>query len=63
MERTIKTILPANMIYQQETTVLDGIEIEEHISLQRFDRQTKLGTTWHLGVTPFAVLEPEVIVK
>lgn len=63
VEQTVKTVKPANLIYQQSTALNDRIALEEHIKLRELNRQTRLGTTWRLGVTPFALAEPEVIVK
>ncbi|MBW7454664.1 putative phage tail protein [Paenibacillus sepulcri] len=63
VEYTVKAIKPANIIYRQETALEDTIKLEEHISLQKLNRETRLSTLWHLGRTPFAVLEQEVILK
>lgn len=63
VEHTIKSIKPANMVYQQETALEDRIVLQEHISLRRLTRMTRLSTTWRLGVTPFAEASEEVIVK
>jgi len=63
VEHTIKAIKPANIIYRQETALEDTIKLEEHISMQKLTRDTRLSTLWRLGVTPFAVLEQEVILK
>lgn len=63
MERTIKTVLPANIIYQQETAVFDGLSLQEYISMRPLVRQARLSTSWRLGVTPFATHDPEVIIK
>lgn len=63
VEWTIKTTIPANIVYRQQTAVADVIAFEEHIVKRTLDRQTRLGSSWHLGVSPFASLEPEVIIK
>lgn len=63
VEQTVKTVKPANLIYQQLTALSDKIALEEHIKLRELSRQTRLGTTWRLSLTPFAVAGPEVIVK
>ncbi|TVX91909.1 putative phage tail protein [Paenibacillus agilis] len=60
---TIKTILPANIVYQQSTALEDQITLQESITSQVLNRGTKLSTSWRLGATPFAVLGPEVVVK
>lgn len=62
VERTVYTIKPANMIYQQETAIGDGVGLQERITMQRMNRLTRLGN-WALGAVPFAVLEEEVRVK
>lgn len=63
VERTIAVTKPANMVYQQNTALTEIIALEEHISSRALTRMTRLGTTWRLGVTPFAVAGPEVILK
>lgn len=63
VERTINTIKPANLIYNQQTALGDGIALEEHITRRELARQTRLGTTWRLGVTLYAVAGAEVILK
>lgn len=63
IERTVMVIKPANLVYQQKTALMETVGLTEHISQHALDRQTRLGTTWRLGVTPFAVLGPEVVVK
>lgn len=63
VERTIKTIKPANLIYNQQTALDDHISLEEHIRFRTLERQTRLGSTWRVGMTPFAVADLEVSVK
>ena len=63
VERTVKTSIPANMVYQQQTALKDEIEVEERISARSLNRGTRLSTTWRLGSTPFAEVGPEVIIK
>ncbi|GGD95211.1 putative phage tail protein [Paenibacillus nasutitermitis] len=63
VEYTVRTILPANMIYEQQTSVYDQIGLQEHIVMRKFDRRTRLNTTWRLGAAAFANLEPEVVIK
>lgn len=62
VERTIAVVKPANMVYQQQTSLEDAIGIEEHMSYQTMTRQTRLGT-WKIGTIPFASLGPEVVIK
>lgn len=63
VEHTVKTTKPANMVYRQNTALGDSLSFEEHISTRALTRMTRLGTAWKLGSTPFAIVEPEVIVK
>ncbi|WP_067843576.1 putative phage tail protein [Amphibacillus sediminis] len=60
MEYTISTIKPANLLYQQETSLVDRIVVKEIGKKQSLTRATKLGR-WRLGQTPFATREEEVI--
>ena len=60
---TIEKIVPLNMIYLQETAIHDSISIKESIIAIELERKTKLGTTWRLGVTPFAIAIKEVVLK
>jgi len=62
VERTVKAIKPANLIYLQETAVEDEVCLEEHISMWSLARDMGLSTTWRLGRTPFATVGPEVII-
>lgn len=63
VERTIKTIKPANLLYNQQTALGDQIFLKEHISFCTLERVLRLGTAWRLGVTPFAATGQEVTVK
>lgn len=63
VEHTVKTILPANMEYIQETAIEDRIGLEEHLSYRELTRETRLSTSWRLGEVPFATEGLEVIVK
>lgn len=62
VERTIYSIKPANLIYQQQTAIEDNVTIQEHISMAVLDRKTRLGF-WRLGFDPFAELGTEVVIK
>lgn len=62
IEHTIKVVKPANLVYQQQTATLEGINFIERISRQEFAWHTILGS-WRIGADPFATLGPEVIVK
>lgn len=59
---TIETIKPANMIYQQQTSVGDTIGLEEHISRQSVTWNYALGS-WQLGALPFSSLGTEEVIK
>lgn len=60
IEYTIHSIKPANIVYHQATSLLDSIGLEEHMKGTPLIRQTRLGTGWKLGQTPFAVKGQEV---
>ena len=63
VERTVKTIKPANLVYNQLTALGGEIAMEEHIKRRELERKPRFSTTWRLGTTPYAVAGPEVIVK
>lgn len=56
---TIETIKPANMVYQQNTSLRADIELRESASLRPIMWNYKLGT-WQLDAQPFATLGTEV---
>lgn len=60
---TIETIVPLNMIYVQKTVVNHRVRCKESIIAIFLSRQTKLGSIWRLGITPFAANAGEVILK
>lgn len=60
---TIERIVPLNMIYLQKTAIHDSMGIKESIVASELERQTRLGTTWRLGVIPFAISKNEVTLK
>jgi len=62
VEHTVKMLKPANMIYQQQTSLGDVIGLEERITGKEIDWNYKLGE-WKLGAKPFADFGPEVVVK
>ncbi|GIQ62131.1 phage portal protein [Paenibacillus cisolokensis] len=59
---TIETIKPANLIYQQNTSIKGTIGLEERISRRDVAWNYKLDGSWKLGEKPFASLGPEVVV-
>lgn len=62
VERTVRVVKPANMIYQQQTSLEDVIGLQERISKKDILWNYKLGE-WKLGEKPFADFGPEVGVK
>jgi len=54
VERTIATLKPANMEYRQQTALVDKVRLRERITSYALARNARLGTSWRLGVTPFA---------
>ncbi|ASS76807.1 phage portal protein [Tumebacillus algifaecis] len=63
VEHTVRTTIPANLVYQQKTALTGRIGISEHITTRSIHRQMRLGTTWRLGVVPISEAGPEVIIK
>lgn len=62
VERTVRVVKPANMIYQQQTSLEDVIGLQERITKKDIFWNYKLGE-WKLGEKPFADFGPEVVVK
>ncbi|AZK49175.1 DUF2313 domain-containing protein [Paenibacillus lentus] len=62
VEHTVKMLKPANMIYQQQTSLGDVLGLEERITSKEIYWNYKLGE-WKLGEQPFADFGPEVVVK
>lgn len=60
IHHTIQTVKPANIIYQQNTSINDVIGLEEHISRQDITWNYKLNGSWKLGQKPFASYGLEV---
>ena len=63
VEHTVKVIIPANIVHQQNTALQDDIELVESIAVQDVTWNYKLDGSWQLGAAPFATLGPEVPVK
>ncbi len=61
--RTIETIKPANIVYQQNTALNEMVEIEEQIKMQQMTWNYNLSSIWKLGESPFITLGTEVIVR
>lgn len=63
VERTVKVTKPANMLYQQQTSLQDTIELRERIKARAVSWNYKLDGSWKLGEKPFADLGMEVVYK
>ncbi|MCC8435490.1 YmfQ family protein [Brevibacillus sp. M2.1A] len=63
VNHTVLTVKPANLIYNQQTEINEGITLQENIYKSSLDRRTGLSTTWQLGISPFAMRGEEVLVK
>lgn len=63
VERTVKVTKPANMLYQQQTSLQDTIELRERIKARTVSWNYKLDGSWKLGEKPFADLGMEVVYK
>lgn len=63
VNHTVLTVKPANLIYNQQTQINEGITLQENIYKSSLERKTGLSTTWQLGISPFAVRSEEVQVK
>lgn len=58
----IATVKPANIIYQQRTSMNSNLELVHNISYKPVTYNYKLGS-WQLGALPFRSLGSEVIIK
>ncbi|MGG4344912.1 putative phage tail protein [Paenibacillus lautus] len=63
VQHTVQTVKPANLVYQQNTSLNDVIGLIEHISKQDITWNYKLDGSWKLGEKPFSTLGPEVKIK
>lgn len=63
VERTVKVTKPANMLYQQQTSLQDTIELKERIKARAVTWNYRLDGSWQLGEKPFADLGMEVVYK
>ncbi|RJX40051.1 DUF2313 domain-containing protein [Paenibacillus pinisoli] len=57
---TIDTIKPANLVYQQNTAIADGIGLDEYVGKRIITWNYKLDGSWKLGEKPFISLGVEV---
>lgn len=60
IEHTIKQMKPANIVYNQATALADTIMLEERAWSIPLIRQTRLSTSWRVGITPLSVRGQEV---
>lgn len=61
VERTVRVTKPANMLYQQQTSLQDTIELWERIKARSVSWNYRLN--WRLDEKPFADLGMEVVYK
>ncbi len=62
VERTVRVTKPANMLYQQQTSLQDTIELRERIKARSVSWNYRLNA-WGLGEKAFADLGMEVVYK
>ncbi|MDN8592015.1 DUF2313 domain-containing protein [Paenibacillus sp. 11B] len=60
VQHTIQTVKPANMVYQQNTSLRHKIGIKHTTVKRDVSWNYKLDGSWKLGEKPFADLGPEV---
>lgn len=63
VQYTIETVKPANLVYQQNTSISEAVGLEEHIAMKAIAWNYKFNGSWQLGQLPFASYGSEVIVK
>ncbi|MNW37322.1 hypothetical protein D3C74_143620 [compost metagenome] len=63
VERTVRIVKPANLIYQQQTSIEDLIELEELISKKDIYWNYKLDGSWLVGEKSFADFGTEGMIK
>lgn len=63
VQHTVQTVKPANILYQQNTSINSTIGLEERIVRRSISWNYKLDGSWRLGEKPFATLGAEVEVK
>jgi len=62
IEETVKTTIPANLIYRQQTSIRDTVVLKERVTRKEVLRNYKLNGSWKLGSKPFASYGTEVII-
>ncbi|WP_018752165.1 putative phage tail protein [Paenibacillus sanguinis] len=60
VRHTVQTIKPANILYQQNTSINTTIGLEEHIIRRDIGWNYKLNDSWKLGEESFATFGTEV---
>lgn len=63
VDRTVKTTIPANLVYQQNTALEDVLSLSEHLKMQALFWNYKMDDTWLLGEKPFVAYGTEVPIK
>lgn len=63
VDRTVKTTIPANLVYQQNTALEDVLSLTEHLKMQALFWNYKMDGTWLLGEKPFVAYGTEVPIK
>jgi len=61
--RTIETVKPANTIYQQNTSINEGIDLEERLAVKQVTWNYTFNRGWNLGEKSFITLGTEVRIK
>ncbi|APO43350.1 phage portal protein [Paenibacillus xylanexedens] len=61
VQHTIQTVKPANMVYQQNTSLRHRIGVKHTTTKRDVSWNYKLDGSWKLGEKPFATLGPEVM--
>ncbi|MCG7385115.1 putative phage tail protein [Paenibacillus sp. ACRRY] len=60
VQHTVQSVKPANLIYQQNTSLVHKIGIKHTTTRRDITWNYKLDGSWKLGEKPFATLGPEV---
>lgn len=60
VQYTVRSVKPANLVYQQNTSLNHRIGIEHTTKRRMVSWNYKLDGSWKLGEKPFATLGPEV---
>lgn len=63
VQYTVEKVKPANLVYQQNTSLRASIGLKERITMQEILWNYRLDGSWRLGEKPFATLGAEEVVK